>query len=1143
VHPRQELPLHTIILSALQDPNTAYLRLEEALNAGADPNATDTRGYTPLHLAAEIGIDSMADTLLTRGSSPTVLTTTQCQTPLHLAARNSHDSVVKSLLRVGLGSWVDARDARGVTPLMEAFFIPIPFPLPPLDDPTGNANAHPQELDRSSQTDRRITILLALIAAGANPDGIPLHRAVEAVATTPKMSDVVLAMVRAGASLGITDGGGNTPLHVACCVGNLAIVRAMLQDSSLSPDTVRVLVGMVNAQGKTARQVAVASGYPELAHVLDGNTQSDHIAEDWPMNNGDVDGDIDGHFINSLDATIIGEDNEDLLRNENDNEGLTELHLAARHGQENKVAELIDTAPFLIAETDQDTGGTPLHEAAKSGHVEVVEMLLARGASVDSRNRYGETPLFLAAAWGHNTVARRLLECGADPCACNGEGRSPQDVVASRSDVAMWEMLVGLRLRRAAARGDVAGVRAALVEDASCVSLSDPETGDTALHLAARCGGRDTVIAIMDHVGLHVQGDGVSDMDRLLRIRNRAGDEPLHAAARAGQNGAIQALLLQAPVIADPDAPNGDQDGAIHVAAGEGWIETLRVLVQAGADVDRRGGRGGTALGDAACDGNAAVVRTLLELGADPDAKNSYDGNAPLHQVALWGRPGESGEVVAALLEFGADALALNDAGQTFKDIALANSHLSALSVIPSAPPPGSMMENSKKYVPWVQEKVSSIVAVDGARVFPSHPAQPSLKRSDSGRPVAPGVPLRAVRRETECPKSPFMVSLEDCPLYIEDGSSKNGNGEPIGGNETKGEVDGAELQGEGREVKQHEFVVVEDRLLIEPDRIRIDGTYSLGEGSYGKVYRGTFDGSKVAIKVLKASFEGEGKAVAQRAVEDFKRELMVMERMRHRNIQELRGYVMTDVGPGLVSEYYARGSLVDVLKRASRRGNSTRTTAERITWVRLIGFAVDVAAGMLHMHNQRPAPIVHRDLKASNCFVDEHWRVLVGDFGMTQIFGGFQDQKGSVSNVELQNPRWLAPELMGGVSAVNDGAAYTTATDVYSFGMLMYELLTWHAPWPTTTTWAIRNRVGQGLRPPLPTVDAVPAPDTPEFESSGHLQRFIGLMERCWAQNPDMRPAFREIHSALEKILDEVYAELRAPKKDTADEPSLIEL
>lgn len=1087
----------------------------------------------------------MVETLLARGSSPTLLTATHCQTPLHLAARNSHDSVVKSLLRVGLGNWVDARDARGVTPLMEAFFIPTPFPIP----------LAVVEQDDSSQIKRRIAILLALIGAGANPDGIPLHRAVEAVATTPEMSDVVLALVRAGASLGVTDGEGNTPLHVVARLGNRTITQAMLEDSSLSPDTVRVLVGVLNAQGKTASQVAAAAGHPHLATLLEPYFENGRHA-------GGIDGPGPAHGHDNVDTNyytasaseaspeyLADNMNSELGRAQSDNEGLTELHLAARNGQENRVAELIDAAPFLIAETDDDTGGTPLHEAAKSGHVDVVEMLLARGASVDSRNRYGETPLYLAAAWGHSSVARRLLECGADPGACNGEGESPQDVMATRSDVAMWEMVVGLRIRRAAARGDVAGVRAALLDDASCVSLADPETGDTALHLAARCGGRDTVIAILDHVGLHVHvgsDDGLSNAGRLLRARNRGGDEPLHAAARAGQNEAIQALL-HAPALADPDAPNGDQDGAIHVAASEGWTETLRVLVQAGADVDRRGGRGGTALGDAACDGNAAVVRTLLELGADPDAKNSYDGNAPLHQVALWGRPGESGEVVAALLEFGADPFALNDAGQTFKDIALANAHLSALSVIPSAPPSSQMSGPTLTKLSSVNvgnfEKSlfgSDLVSNNNNSLPPF--SNPSLKRSDSGRPVAPGVPLLAVRRETKCPESPFMVSLGDQPLNAENGGHSENN-ESINHRlrgEAHGEVDGARLSGEAARDNRHDFVVAEDRLLIQPDRIRIDGTYSLGEGSYGKVYRGTFDGSKVAIKVLKASFEGEGNEFSQRAVEDFKRELMVMERMRHRNIQELRGYVMTDVGPGLVSEYYARGSLVDVLKRAARGGNSSHVSSkEKITWVRLIGFAVDIAAGMLHMHNQRPEPIVHRDLKASNCFVDEHWRVLVGDFGMTQIFGGLQDQKRSMaSSTELQNPRWMAPELMMGVHVV-----CTTATDVYSFGMLLYELLTWHAPWPTTATWAIRNRVGQGLRPPLPGIDAIPAPDTTEFEESGHLQRFVELMQRCWAQNPAHRPAFREIHSVLEKILDEVYAELRAPKKDTVGELSLIEL
>ena len=245
--------------------------------------------------------------------------------------------------------------------------------------------------------------------------------------------------------------------------------------------------------------------------------------------------------------------------------------------------------------------------------------------------------------------------------------------------------------------------------------------------------------------------------------------------------------------------------------------------------------------------------------------------------------------------------------------------------------------------------------------------------------------------------------------------------------------------------------------------------------------------------------------------MEDFIREIDIMAGLRHDNIQDLRGYCLTPEGPAIVSKYYARGSMADAL----RQGLSNDERRAELTWSRRLHMAVDVAAGLLYMHSYSP-PILHRDLKAINCFLDEHYKALVGDFGLTKPM---QDLARSVasSGTAANNPRWLAPELLTDTELGE--SHYTTKTDIYAFGMVLFELLTWREPFRNTGHWEIINKIGRGERPVIPP--RLPGgSDNEIFAQGGVMEEYIQLMNRCWTQNPSERPEFEEIHPQLEKLL-----------------------
>ena len=104
---------------------------------------------------------------------------------------------------------------------------------------------------------------------------------------------------------------------------------------------------------------------------------------------------------------------------------------------------------------------------------------------------------------------------------------------------------------------------------------------------------------------------------------------------------------------------------------------------------------------------------------------------------------------------------------------------------------------------------------------------------------------------------------------------------------------------------------------------------------------------------------------------------------------------------------------------------------------------------------------------------------------------------------------RWLAPEVLSGESA-------TQATDVFAFGVVLWELLTWELPWGTANPWGIVGAINQGGRPELPALEALPGEGSAAWAG---LPRYLELMRRCWAQNPLDRPTFQQVVAELREI------------------------
>ena len=292
----------------------------------------------------------------------------------------------------------------------------------------------------------------------------------------------------------------------------------------------------------------------------------------------------------------------------------------------------------------------------------------------------------------------------------------------------------------------------------------------------------------------------------------------------------------------------------------------------------------------------------------------------------------------------------------------------------------------------------------------------------------------------------------------------------------------------------------------------------ALGAGSFGKVFLGELHHAPVALKLLIDAKAVEAASVGQQSTgmrpatatqtvtvasqSKLLDEVAVMATLRNTNVAFLTGFCVDP--PCLAMEYYPRGSMFDVLNQ----GATDPVMAAELTWQRRLGMAADAAAGMHHLHTRS---ILHRDLKSPNLLIALDWTVKVADMGLSKLVG--EETRNSTATAGgASNPRWLAPEILR-------GGRPTAASDVFSFGIIMWEMLTWKLPWLDTSVWGIVGKVQDGERPPLPSLSELPGFSGQAALPTETLNAFVALMNECWAPQPDARPNFGDIAAKLRTL------------------------
>lgn len=176
-----------------------------------------------------------------------------------------------------------------------------------------------------------------------------------------------------------------------------------------------------------------------------------------------------------------------------------------------------------------------------------------------------------------------------------------------------------------------------------------------------------------------------------------------------------------------------------------------------------------------------------------------------------------------------------------------------------------------------------------------------------------------------------------------------------------------------------------------------------LGQGGFGVVYKGELhDGTKIAVKRM------ESGVISGKGLAEFKSEIAVLTKVRHRHLVALLGYCLDGNEKLLVYEYMPQGTLSRHLFNWAEEG------LKPLEWTRRLTIALDVARGVEYLHGLAHQSFIHRDLKPSNILLGDDMKAKVGDFGLVRLA---PEGKGSIETRIAGTFGYLAPEYAGAIS------------------------------------------------------------------------------------------------------------------------------
>ncbi|CAI0397418.1 unnamed protein product [Linum tenue] len=317
------------------------------------------------------------------------------------------------------------------------------------------------------------------------------------------------------------------------------------------------------------------------------------------------------------------------------------------------------------------------------------------------------------------------------------------------------------------------------------------------------------------------------------------------------------------------------------------------------------------------------------------------------------------------------------------------------------------------------------------------------------------------------------------------------------------------------RRRKREKNFLLNGGMLLKHQRVRIfrefelskatknfDATHFLGEGGFGRVYKGILpDNTVVAIKKPKGSIDK-----AQTINQEFEHEITIVSQVNHIHVVKVVGLCLETKLPLLVYEFIPNGTLFDHVHR--------KRSDLMSTWKNRLRIATEIAQALDYLHSLANPPIIHGDIKSTNILLDEGFRAKVADFGASVLI--YPDQATAMFDKIQGTLGYLDPEYLV-------TGNLTPMSDVYSFGVVMVELLTGRKPYSGSSTRTeekvnlvqyFLSSVGDMNLGRI--VNFVVAREG-EMEE---IEAFAEVARRCLSSSGIKRPVMKEVAEELGRLL-----------------------
>ncbi|CAI0408220.1 unnamed protein product [Linum tenue] len=284
------------------------------------------------------------------------------------------------------------------------------------------------------------------------------------------------------------------------------------------------------------------------------------------------------------------------------------------------------------------------------------------------------------------------------------------------------------------------------------------------------------------------------------------------------------------------------------------------------------------------------------------------------------------------------------------------------------------------------------------------------------------------------------------------------------------------------------------------------NGSTQIGQGGYGKVYKGVLGDGTTVVAIKRAR---QGSLTSEK---EFFTEIELLSRLHHRNLVSLLGYCDEQGEQMLVYEYMPNGSIHDLLCGRHEKAASLGT---RLT------IALGAAKGILYLHAEADPPIIHRDIKANNILLDSKLTPKVSDFGISRLvpkttddetddgYGSYGESSSApISTAVKGTPGYVDPEYFR-------SHKLTEKSDVYSMGIVLLELVSGMQPISHGKNIVREVSLAWETGMMESIVDRRLGPSYPR----GCAYRFMGLGLRCSHDDPKARPTMSEVVRELEDL------------------------